>query len=143
VDVMREVSIATTKVKTSELVGAALDWAVGVAVGEKMFASAHLAGPCARRLCADGYTRDYYSPSTDWAQGGPLLDAHCKSFGCVQDRSGAWRAFGYGVGDDFDPSRQMRLASGHTILVAACRAIVAAKLGDTVEIPNELLEVVQ
>lgn len=115
------------EVKTAELSGAALDWAVGIAEEEKMFASACLAGPCARRLCADGDTRDYYSPSTCWSQGGPLISEHGVSVD-FRPHSKRWDAYCMSWINDCE-----------TPLIAACRAIVAAKLGDSVMVPRELV----
>lgn len=118
-------------VRTSELIGAALDWAVAKAQGVEI----DLPG-------SDVVWAKYagaYSPSTDWSQGGPLLDQHCKGFGLIQDgKSLTWRAFGYSR-HVFDSERLQRMASGPSILVTACRAIVAANLGDEVQIPAELL----
>jgi len=126
------------EVKTAELSGPSLRWAVAQAEGLEVTIHPPAYGN-GHRLAVNGKT-EAYRPDTDWGQGGPLLDRHCKSFGCVQDgRDGTWRAFGYGKGEAFDPNRTMRLASGPSILVAACRAIVAAKLGDTVAVPAELL----
>jgi len=143
------------EVKTSDLIGLALDWAVAKA--------ANIGDPAIDMLCCGSGVQSGYgsppeccgkpdpalylgihgkwSPSTDWAQGGPLLDEHCKGFGCVQNSLNSnWRAFGYGNGKPFDQDRQQRLASGPSILIAACRAIVAAKLGDVVIVPAELVE---
>ncbi len=122
------------EVKTSDLIGAALDWAVAETEGRKRIQTTR------REFGMNVPKRVIPSYSTNWNQGGPLLDKHCKSFGCVQDgKDSTWRAFGYGDGEEFDPCRQMRLSSGPTILIAACRAIVAARLGDTVSVPAELV----
>lgn len=111
------------EVKTSELIGPALRYAVAVADGwdfSKEF---------------DRMTFNGFCPDTDWAQGGPLLDKWCKSFGMVQDPGREWyRAFAYGE----EPFQS--LAGGPTILIAACRARVKAISGDTVQIPDELAE---
>lgn len=128
------------ELKTAGLIGPALDYTVAYRLnGEPVFFDAFGARMLGRSIIKeviDGNIR----PSTDWSQGGKILDAHCKSFGCVQDATdGNWRAFGYGNGKAFDPGRQMRLASGPSILIAACRAIVAAHFGDTVKVPAELV----
>ena len=137
----------TVEVKVSELEGAALDWAVAQVEGvktlmmeprkdepKKPFA---LFGSLA--LSVGGDDQSSYAPSSCWHCAGPLLDKHCKSFGLVQDGlDKTWRAFGYGDQTPDGTNRFQRLSSGGTILVAACRAIVAANLGDTVQIPAEL-----
>ena len=108
--------------KTSELTGAALDWAVEIASGGypqwntewEMF------------YAANGAEMHY---STDWAQGGPIIEReHIET-----SRGGAyaehfWKA-----------TRNLNTAFGTTPLVAAMRCFVASKLGDTVDIPEELL----
>lgn len=143
------------EVNTAELIGPALDGAVAVALGWQMRrVPKDIDGQNGGEVLAPpDLSSDFQFPprgkvapwyfvrrwSTDWSQGGPLLDMHCKSFGLVQERDGRWRAFGYGNGRPFDTGRQMRLASGPTILIAACRAIVAAKLGDVVQVPAELV----
>lgn len=107
-------------VRTSELIGAALDWAVAKAQGVEI----DLPG-------SDVVWAKYagaYSPSTDWSQGGPLLTKWAVEFEWVTDAT--IRAFtmidsGLGFGPDH--------------LAAACRAIVAANLGDEVQIPAELM----
>ena len=80
-----------------------------------------------------------YNPLTNWAQGGPILERehlqpsfqeHGKYKGLwacnkwVKDRSGATVAI-----SQYDP----------TLLIAAMRCYVASKLGDEVEVPEELL----
>ena len=105
------------KIKTSELEGAALDWSVANIDP----ASADVAD---------------YSPSTDWSQGGPLIGdritvlAASYAFGdwhaecCTNMYGRPFEEFG---------------GRGPTLLIAAMRAIVAAELGDTVDVPEELL----
>ena len=126
--------MTTTKVKTSELVGAALDWAVAKALDYKPYLVDQGAGPDAwmTQVPWGGMAvigEDGWSPSTDWAQGGRLFQTYISAMN--DTGSGCWCHCGNNLGE------------GETILIAACRAIVAAKLGDTVEIPTELLEVVQ
>ena len=50
------------KLKTSELTGAALDWAVAKCEGYVGVALQERTGT------------DWYSPSTDWSQGGPIIE---------------------------------------------------------------------
>jgi hypothetical protein len=94
--------------KTSELTGAALDWAVCVA--------------------EYGYGADYKTLrfSTNWAQGGPIIERENIELGRTQTE---WRAQRV----DFPC-----VAYGPTPLIAAMRCYVASKLGDTVNIPEEL-----
>lgn len=111
----------TITVETSKLSGAALDWAVSAAIGE------HDDGDHATMEIGLGR----YSPSTDWSQGGSLIE---KLVILTQGDDCNWYAIPtseYGVIE----------LSGQTLLIAACRAIVAAGLGDDVEVPAELVEV--
>ncbi len=70
-----------------------------------------------------GDTEDF-SPSTDWSQGGPIIEResiYLMKVGITQ-----WRA-------DCGPA-----VTGPTPLIAAMRAFVTSELGDAVEIPEEL-----
>jgi hypothetical protein len=105
--------------KTSELTGAALDWAVAKCEGIYFENLEDF----------EMYAGDY---STDWAQGGPIIERE-KIF--VRPKTtGDWRCWiydGKGEGIKFDQP-------GPTPLIAAMRCYVASKLGDEVEIPEEL-----
>ena len=112
---------------TSELTGAALDWAVakceGVINGDDLDIGFVLEG---------GYT-----PSTDWAQGGPIIEREKISVlhSTTVFPSHAWEA-SQTVAEDLSVCE-----FGPAPLTAAMRCYVASKLGDEVEIPQELLEV--
>ena len=106
------------KIKTSELTGAALDWAVGYIMGEKL-----------RILDRQIVWPEDYSPSTNWAQGGPIIER--EGINIIQ--SGSWFAE-----MDADHSGGVIHAEGDTPLIAAMRCFVAAKWNDEVEIPEEL-----
>jgi hypothetical protein len=99
--------------KVSELTGHALDWAVARCeggVGENQLLGA------------------WYAPSTDWAQGGPIIEREGIE---LQFDLYRWNA-ALGV---------MRFyIGGPTPLVAAMRCYVASKLGKEVEIPTELTQ---
>lgn len=134
------------EVKTAELEGAALDWAVAKADGLK--ADIHKAPVYRYEQNAKGEpvrirdgSREFlgvgpnmWSPSVNWSQGGPLIDEHKIEFRYVSDD--IVRAV-LATGAAFIPTPY---GTGETHLIAACRAIVAAKLGDTVSIPTELLK---
>ena len=104
------------KIKTSELTDAALDWA---------------AAKCEGRLPAsyDDWKQTWPHYSTDWAQGGPIIEQ--ETIGLFFDRAcgNQWRA------NHITAPYQL----GPTPLVAAMRCYVASKLGDEVDIPEELL----
>ena len=143
-------------VKAADLSGSALDWAVAKANGFAVqvrpyaeFCNASTGHKVKVRYHRVWYEFDgeleEYSPSVDWAQCGPLIDMfhaypnryndECRGV----EESGRFFVLTYSMkpscGDEFD------CVEGPTALIAACRAIVASKLGDTVQVPAELVEV--
>lgn len=134
------------EVKTAELEGAALDWAVAVADSKSPQYSKRLGLHLAQVLrvsAAETFLRMgcRYCPSTDWSQGGPLIDKYniqtsYNGNGFSRSKTGKyWCAYVCKEnGLEEKPS-----GGGPTPLIAACRAIVAAKLGDSVSVPAELL----
>lgn len=124
--------------KVSELQGAALDWAVARALNlneEDYVEIDNLYGPVWRGP-------EY---STDWAVAGPIIE---------REKIGVWWATHYvddegqeygnhwyaemGCTDENADSRYCGVEDGPTPLVAAMRCYVASKLGDEVEVPEEL-----
>lgn len=108
--------------KTSELTAHELDWAVAKAEGEVTNISLFIAAY---------FDSDMYQYSTDWAHGGPIIER--ESISAYPDPAAdqpeiAWSA------DSPDAFRW----SGPTLLIAAMRCYVASKLGDEVDIPEEL-----
>ncbi|HCP54551.1 MAG: hypothetical protein CMK72_01245 [Pseudomonadaceae bacterium] len=122
------------EVKVAEATGPALDWMVAIVEKQSLVRIGNHP-----HVLRDGQILGPYRPSTDWSQGGPLMDAHCRSYGAVQNDSGVIRSFAYREGEPYDPLRPMRLSSGPTILIAFCRARVRAMLGDTAMVPAELI----
>lgn len=118
-----------------ELSTGALAWAVALAEGRAPILLPPTYGLPARVAVIEAGRLIAWRPQQDWAQGGPLLEQWCKGFGMVQDPAREeYRAFAYG------PEPLQRLKSGPTLLVAACRARVAAILGDVVSVPSALVE---
>lgn len=121
-----------TELKTSELEGAALDWAVGRAAGVD-FGPDSLQGT--REVIIGGYQgrpRVHWAPTMYWAQLGPLIIAHRISLldkGANGEKYMARASDSMGV--HHHPTNPM---------VAACRAIACRHFGDTVGIPTYLLE---
>ena len=111
------------KVKTSELLGAALDWAV--AQCELTRKDYRDRGLLVHRI---GYGQPMPPYSTDWSQGGPIIERERIQFRSEQNTQ--YRAFISQFGAD---------AVGETHLIAAMRCYVASKLGDVVDIPDELI----
>jgi hypothetical protein len=126
------------EVKTAELIGPALDLAVGKALGAEVKGHAFSDAPGSYvfpncTVFPDGSAHSRWRPSTDWIQGGPLIDRYLIDF-CVEHASVICSVLcdenGMHIGE---------YSYGETHLIAACRAIVAAKLGDTVQVPAELV----
>ena len=115
--------------KTSELTGAALDWAVAKCEGatEEWRSDAPFLWhgvPCIRM---DGHDVNY-RPSSYWVLGGPIIE---------RERLDLW----WCEGNKFytaSKSGGKDVEDGPTPLIAAMRCYVASKLGDEVEIPQEL-----
>ena len=123
--------------KTSELTGKALDWAVAKAEEERdvLFCQRQY-GRLIVRIAGDHETRDIewsYTPSTDWSQGGPIIERDGISL--IRQTPDRWVSeYSNGCGR-FDHAR----SHGPTPLIAAMRCYVASKLGDDVEVPEELV----
>ena len=120
------------KIKTSELLGAALDWAVAKCEGKNitiMRNDDHSLFP--QPVWADGLWQQNYS--TNWAQGGPIIEREkiITSFDRDYDFDQPWRC-----AVSINP---YYLSEGPTPLIAAMRCYVASKLGDEVDVPEELL----
>ena len=123
---MNEIKVKPRSMKTSELTGHALDWAVAKCEGmDWLFEDLTLPCPGA-------------AYSTEWAQGGPIIE-----------REKLW--IGYSASGTMLKLVVMEDAvvqchkvaspcstTGPTVLIAAMRCYVASKLGDTVDIPEEL-----
>lgn len=139
------------KVKTSELTGAALDWAVGVAMGHHNGFPENLLGI---RVRGFGHERIKWRPSADWAQGGPIIEREgvatrqhpttkrwyaMMSVDLGGDTQPKWAEFTFrNVPKTASTNRRCRFDS-ESQLVAAMRCFVASKLGDEVDVPEELL----
>ncbi|MDF2491155.1 MAG: hypothetical protein K0S77_3777 [Pseudomonas sp.] len=124
------------EMKTAELSGEALGWAVGMAEGLTLYLDTPIYGNGWRvfvihRAEATGrYER--YAPWESWALGGPLIENRMVSLHCPQSTDDVWAGWVITDSGEF-------CQAGNTALIAACRAIVAARLGDTVQVPKELM----
>ena len=122
--------------KTSELIGPALDWAVAVAQGatnlkHDTIASWWFVLEGKDRTLSKGWSASQsYNPSTNWSQGGAIMDqAEIDTY--LYERGSPFGWIAEITGTKFK-------GKGPTRLVAAMRCLVASRLGDEVEIPNEL-----
>ena len=115
--------------KTSELTGAALNWAVAKCEGAtEVWQIANGEWIIEFKGVKDWF--DQYEYSTDWRVGGPIIERE----GITIARRGKHSCSEWGaVLNDFEFDEE-----GTTPLIAAMRCFVASKLGDEVEIPEEL-----
>ena len=151
------------KVKIVDLTGAALDWAVAqIEVAEKRLIVGVVWGkgsvkadgywqelPNGRRYsyvlrpvhsywvkrCEDypfGRDTDIWSPSTDYSQGGPIIDREKIS---IRQWTNVPVVHAYMPVDGAEWSSDAK-----SPLVAAMRCYVMSKLGDEVDVPDELLK---
>ena len=117
--------------KTSELQGAALDWAVAKCEGKGALL-------CGKVVLIDNDTAviAQLRYSTDWAQGGPLIEREHIEWQWLPSSSKHHR---YGARKpSLGGAKRTFCMDGPTVLIAAMRCYVASKLGDEVEIPEEL-----
>ena len=129
------------KIKTSELTGAALDWAVAKCLGQD---EEYVLYPEQFKLLRETSADSPFFYSTDWAQGGPIIERECIGvLPPVTRRIGAER---YAFPVDYwrallqrDENESVTHGRGPTPLVAAMRCYVASKLGDEVDVPEELM----
>jgi len=113
--------------KTAELTGAALDWAVAKC---EDILDIYFDEESGTNLLSQMETV-YFKPSTDWEQGGKIIEREC----ITVEHAGVWIGRCW---KDSDGDEQIEI-EGATPLIAAMRCYVASKLGDEVELPEELL----
>lgn len=157
-------------IKTSEATGATLDWLVAAAL-EKQFSEDRIIKICRVEATTPAWIErenspgsapyfHRFSPSTDFAQGGPIIEREHITIVCAEggytpseddEESGSYSAYWvaekglqcasdvYGPQDDnYGSHFQIAEAgiAGPTPLIAAMRCYVADKLGDTVQAPD-------
>lgn len=117
------------KIKTSELTGPALDWAVA------SIDKAGISSFDTDKGTLLNTAGNQYSPSTSWAQGGPIIE-RCQ-LEISHDYNDDWVA-AYSHPYLSDPVKAYFKQHGPTPLIAAMRCYVASKLGEEVDVPDEL-----
>lgn len=119
------------KVKTSELVGLSLNWAVAKSEDYddqlRVFFE-ELRDYGRTQVHDDEWV--YYAPSTDWAQGGRILEMANISLAAKDPMHDYWAAM-----TQYGGYQQ----NGPTPLIAICRCFVVSKLGNEVDIPDDFL----
>jgi hypothetical protein len=135
------------KIQTSELSDAALDWAVAKCQGyfstagqdPEYWASAHGADHFVRMRDADGHGVHWTHGSTDWSEGGPIIER--EEIRITPDGRNDWTnrpPISWGAAKYWSDGRS-DWWFGPTPLIAAMRCYVAAKLGSEIDIPKERL----
>lgn len=139
------------KIKTKDLTGAALDWAVAKAVqlpiyqcgegwpGNHVVNEESLRHPVVTvgltgRMLLEGpktSENKEWSPSTDWAQSGPIIERGLISISPYHYSDDGWRA------SIMRPEVHFT-AYGDTPLVAAMGCYVLSEIGEAVDIPKGL-----
>jgi hypothetical protein len=123
-------------VKTSELTGAALRWAVAKAEELDVYIPAYDETPWLQ-VRRDGIVFVCPHFEKDWEHGGPILDREGIAVRRVKDRT--WRADFSDAVLNVDRSAYVYLQhQGPTPLIAAMRCYIASKLGNEADIPEEL-----
>lgn len=125
--------------KTADLTGAALDWAVAKCEGRKPSAYGGAVRATAHPQFPD--SPPMFGPelrySTDWAQGGPIIEREKFDLSWQSAGREGWMAYAdQGLTDAGVPLFD---GNGPTPLIAAMRCYVASKLGDEIDVPKELL----
>lgn len=125
------------RVETRELSGAALDWAVAVAEGKDYSTCKDWGNALINDLgrCSIAHRNwngaKYFEPTKNWGHGGPIIEREMLGVMPVSDCW--WRAGDVDGADGF----------GSTPLIAAMRCYVTVKLGETVDVPEHVVEAAQ
>lgn len=117
-----------TTIKVSELKGIALDYAVAVCEGEYI----QITKDGTRYGVGQFSDESLYTPSADWSQGGPIIEREKLTI-FFDKKIEEWKCWNT-AGTIGGRSRSLMP------LEAAMRCRVASKLGDSVDIPDDLLE---
>ena len=113
--------------KTNELIGAALDWAVAQCEGFDWYIAEGVVYEERGEVSAT------FEPSVRWAHAGPIIEREMISLNAHEPDDVEWVAREY-WGDDG--------MTGPTPLIAAMRCYVMNNMGTVVDVPEELLEAV-
>lgn len=144
------------EVKTADLVGEALGWAVGKAEGLNLeLVPPQYGNPWRVFARYQGQAIEHtkrFNPWEDWALGGQLIQKYQvslspptsavhRNFGYMDKRNGYYES-GLWSSTIFGKERKHRRTAFHhpdNPLTVAMQAIVQFELGDTVQVPKELL----
>lgn len=122
--------------KVSEAIRDPLDWMVAKCLERSYNNGRYEWDTVTGKLYAAGLSPVVFRPSTNWAQGGPIIEregieirVHCTHNNVIT----SW------VAEKDWPMDKTVGCCGPTPLISAMRCYVASKLGDEIEIPEDLL----
>ena len=124
-----------TIVRTQELYGDALDWAVAIALGYKAVGSVAEYGYTMWRTPEGDVLCYWFSPSRQ--------SVHCQGIierNLISTHSPSPETFGQWWACIGVPQEGVIGSGGPTPMIAAMRCLVEHKLGDEVDIPDDILE---
>ena len=125
-------------IKVSEAEGVVLDYLVakceGKHYGDIGHGQIYVHNPDGTLYCS----KNLWIPSTNWSQGGPIIERECIATYASGACSVSPKNPDYWVAEIL-ATDEMLTQFGPTPLLAAMRCYVASKLGDTAEVPEELL----
>ena len=130
-----------TKININSTTPTQLDWLVAKCLYPKSVIYLKLNATFKSRK-QEGIFLPDFNQSTNWAHGGPIIEREgidiqqvfCGMEGSFSEPCG-WQAMRYTRSGVLNPPRQV----ANTSLIAAMRCYVTLKMGDVVEIPEELL----
>lgn len=142
-----------TLLKTSDLTGPALDWAVATALGISF--TLHRGRPAqVKHFDPEGPAHDfdasankmylYLQYSTNWADGGPLLEPNDIIYWRDGENFRALMPDHDSCGGYYDPDCGVLDVStfdgqeGPTALIAATRCLVSQRFGQDIDVPDEV-----
>ena len=120
------------KIKTKDLTGAALDWAVAKCGNKNGVLHDDGITRCIVIAAPSGVYKGRYIPTVNWVQGGPIIEREKIGLSQITRESGelVWVASAFSV---------KRWGYGPTPLIAAMRCYCSFKLGNEVDVPEELM----
>ena len=124
----------TAQVPTRELVDDALDWAV-IESAQNLVNQKAINYQNIYKALEEIAKNAVCSPSSDWAQGGLLIES---CFINIEHSVSGWGSLFFIAWPSFEPKPVKK--QGDKPLVAAMRALVQLVYGDTAEIPEELVK---
>lgn len=142
------------KIKVSEASGVVLDWLVAKSQGFDVWHNAIRNGHIMHGFWVSGYYPvdlnswlpiDSYKPSTNWAQGGPIIEREEIELRVLPNSFTESEHLNFLDGDSWEANiwpadRDAIACCGTSPLIAALRSFCVSRLGEVVEVPEELCQ---